>query len=154
MISDVGESDGGGGNIGKTSHQATKPTSVPSCLPSATGTMRRISHSALDVLLLLPMMVMVMCTVIAFIPFAAETCGGLGPQALQLLRLIASRALEQLSIWPHHDIVQHMLGSVAVAIQRGNAMTVLSGYSMMLVKGGVDRGREQHDDTARVAAAA
>jgi len=68
-----------------------------------------------------------------FIPFAAETCGGLGPQALKLLKLLAEQAREHLSIWPHHDIVGHMLGAVAVAIQKGNAMAVLAGFSNALM---------------------
>ena len=78
-----------------------------------------------------------------FVPFAAETCGGLGPQALKLLKLISVRAIEHLSIWPHHDIVGHMLSSVAIAIQKGNSMTVLAGVSHATMRADEVRGSEK-----------
>jgi hypothetical protein len=56
-----------------------------------------------------------------FIPFSAESCGGLGPQALRLLKLISAMGREHLSIWSPYDIAKHMLGSIAVAMQKGNA---------------------------------
>jgi hypothetical protein len=69
-----------------------------------------------------------------FFAFAAETCGGLAPDAMRLLKLISETAQIHLSLWPHHEIVRHMLGSVAVAIQIGNAMIVLSSYTNALAK--------------------
>jgi hypothetical protein len=69
-----------------------------------------------------------------FLAFAAETCGGLGPEALKLMKLISETAQDHLSLWSHYEIVQRMLGSVAVAIQKGNAMTVLSSYTRTLAR--------------------
>jgi len=37
---------------------------------------------------------------------------------------------------PYRQILQHMLGNVAMAIQRGNAMTVLAGYASAVLRAG------------------
>jgi len=62
---------------------------------------------------------------------------------LQLMKLISEMGQEHLSIWPHYEIVKHMMGSVAVAIQKGNVMTVLAGYTNTLAKKAAGRGRER-----------
>ena len=66
------------------------------------------------------------------LPFVVETCGGLGPSAVALLKAMARAAQEQLSMWPKWDIIRHVVGSVAVAVQRGTAMTYLQGYDRAL----------------------
>jgi len=81
-----------------------------------------------------------------FYAFGAESCGGLGPRALALLKQLSQVGEAHLAMWPQHQIVQHMLSSVAVAIQRGNALIVLSGYTNELMKrpkkGSVERGAQ------------
>jgi hypothetical protein len=69
-----------------------------------------------------------------FFAFSAESCGGLGPQALAVLKALSAAGQPHLAMWPRYQIIQHMLSSVAVAIQKGNAMAVLSGYNNQLIK--------------------
>jgi len=59
------------------------------------------------------------------LPFSVETCGGMAEDAVDLLDRIATAGAEHLAFWSHNRIVQHLLAVVAVAIQKGNAMTVL-----------------------------
>jgi hypothetical protein len=59
------------------------------------------------------------------IPFVVETCGGLAPDAITLLDLISNAASEHLSLWSPGDTAKHLLDSVAIAIQKGNAMAML-----------------------------
>jgi hypothetical protein len=63
------------------------------------------------------------------LPFAVETFGGLAPDAVTLLKELSRAGEEHLALWPRDVIVRQLLGSVAVAVQKGNAMAVLSGYS-------------------------
>jgi hypothetical protein len=76
------------------------------------------------------------------LPFAVETSGSLAPDAMALLDTISRAGREHLALWPHYEIQRQMAGAVAVAIQRGNAMLVLGGYSMTVAKasGGEERG--------------
>lgn len=85
------------------------------------------------------------------LPFSVETCGGMAPDAITLLDTISEAGKEHLSLWSHAQIVQHMLCSVAIAIQKGNAMAMLSAYSAAVVRasaavveaGGENGGREE-----------
>jgi hypothetical protein len=67
--------------------------------------------------------------------FSVETCGGMAPDAMTMLDEISRAGQEHLSLWSHQQIVQHMLCSVAIAIQKGNAMAVLGAYSTAIVRG-------------------
>ena len=58
------------------------------------------------------------------LPIVAETCGGLAPDAVELLDIISGAAAEHLSLWSRHDAAKQLLDSVSIAIQKGNAMTV------------------------------
>jgi hypothetical protein len=64
-----------------------------------------------------------------FVPFALETMGGIAPKALKLLRHILTSCREEMTLWPHDQLMAELRGSIAVAVQRGNAMCMLSGYS-------------------------
>ena len=64
-----------------------------------------------------------------FIPFAVETFGGLGPQAEKLIKQIIITSRDQMILWPHLQLVEELRGAIAIAIQRGNAMTMLAGYA-------------------------
>jgi hypothetical protein len=58
-----------------------------------------------------------------------ETCGGLGKDAIALLDVISGAASEHLSLWSQEDAAKEMLNSVAIAVQKGNAMTVLGAHA-------------------------
>ena len=68
------------------------------------------------------------------LPFVVETCGGLGPDALALLDLISGAASEHLSLWSREDAATDVLHSVAIAIQKGNAMTMLGAHAAALLR--------------------
>jgi hypothetical protein len=63
------------------------------------------------------------------IPFVVETCGGLGKDAIALLDVISGAASEHLSLWSQEDAAKEMLNSVAIAVQKGNAMAILGAHA-------------------------
>jgi hypothetical protein len=68
------------------------------------------------------------------IPFVVETCGGLGPDAIALLDVISGAAAEHLSLWSREDVATDLLHSVAIAVQKGNAMTILGAHAAALLR--------------------
>ena len=68
------------------------------------------------------------------LPFAVETSGGFAPAAVQLMHAMALAAAQTFQLWTHtekyrhHPKIQQLLGSVAIAVQRGTAMSYLDGY--------------------------
>jgi hypothetical protein len=66
------------------------------------------------------------------LPFCVETYGGMAPDAIKLLSVMGAMGEEQLGMWPRHVVIRHLMGSVATAVQRGNAVAWLSGYSRAL----------------------
>jgi hypothetical protein len=86
------------------------------------------------------------------LPFAVETFGGLAPDAVTLLKELSRAGEEHLGLWPRDVIVRQLLGSVAVAVQKGNAMAVLSGYSKAVtmarakVEGEAAGGEEEEEE--------
>jgi hypothetical protein len=62
------------------------------------------------------------------LPFVVETCGGVGREAGKLLKAMAEAGEEHLAIWPKKDIIRHLIGSVAMAVQRGGTMAYLEGH--------------------------
>ena len=64
-----------------------------------------------------------------FIPFVADSFGGLSDDALQLVGRMADAAQQHMQMWQRDQIVRHVLCNVAVAIQRENAATVLAGHA-------------------------
>ena len=76
------------------------------------------------------------------LPFAVETCGGMGSDAMTLMQVISEAGQEHLGLWPRDQIVRHLLESVATAVQRGNAMTVLAGYSRTVARASGEMDRE------------
>ena len=63
------------------------------------------------------------------LPFVVETCGGLASDAVALLDVISGAAAEHLSLWSQQDAAKQLLDSVSIAIQKGNAMTVLGAHA-------------------------
>ena len=65
-------------------------------------------------------------------PFVVETCGGMGPAAVKLLKAMAKAGEEHLAMWPKQDIIRYVVGSVSIAVQRGSVMAYLEGYDRSL----------------------
>jgi hypothetical protein len=80
------------------------------------------------------------------LPFVVETCGGVGPAAVKLLKAMARAAEEYLGMWPKQDIIRHVVGSVAIAVQKGSAMAYLEGYDRALSALGKSSTEEDEDD--------
>ena len=66
------------------------------------------------------------------LPIAIETTGGVGPRTETLVKAMADASAEQLLTWSRDDVIRELLGSIAMAVQRGNAMTFLEGYDRAL----------------------
>jgi hypothetical protein len=64
-----------------------------------------------------------------FIPFIADSCGGLHDDSFLLVGRMADAAQQHMAMWRKEQIVRHVLSNVAVAIQRENAATVLAGHA-------------------------
>ena len=56
------------------------------------------------------------------LPFAVETCGGMAPDAVALVKVLAEEGDAQLSLWSKDSISQHIHASVAIAVQAANAL--------------------------------
>ncbi len=50
----------------------------------------------------------------SFLAFSLETCGGIAPEAVEVMERIGRAAQEQLTLWSHHAITQHMLHNIAI----------------------------------------
>jgi hypothetical protein len=70
------------------------------------------------------------------LPFSVETCGGMAGDAMKLLKVISTTAAQHLGLWSHFQIVRQLMGSIAVSVQKGNAMTILSGYTSATARAG------------------
>ena len=66
------------------------------------------------------------------LPFCVETYGGMAPDAIKLLSAMGDMGEERLGMWPRHVVIRQLMGSVATAVQRGNAVAWLSGCSRAL----------------------
>ncbi len=56
------------------------------------------------------------------LPLAVETCGGMAPDAVALIKALAEEGDEQLSLWSKDSISEHIHAAVAIAIQAANAL--------------------------------
>ena len=84
------------------------------------------------------------------LPFVVETHGGMAPDAVTLMFVVAQAGEEQLGQWPKEDVVSQIASAVAIAIQRGNAMTYFSGHSRAILaelkRDKQQRFREEEDE--------
>ena len=64
--------------------------------------------------------------------FSVETSGGVGPDAVRLLQILSEAGQEYLALWPFEETLKQLVGSVAIAIQRGNVLAFLNGHSRAL----------------------
>ena len=81
---------------------------------------------------------------------SADTCGGLASDAFRLVRAIGEEGDScSLGTWNSAVIERQLLSAIAVAVQRGNALAVLAGYtrSCNVRAGQVRRGVEILDGT-------
>src|ERR1700743_1703250 len=67
----------------------------------------------------------VRCTVLLL---AVETYGGLGKAARKLRKRIASSTEEGLQMLSESEVMRELKGSVAIAVQKGNANIILAEY--------------------------
>ena len=86
------------------------------------------------------------------LPFCVETYGGMAPDAIKLLSAMGAMGEEQLGVWPRHVVIRQLVGSVATAVQRGNAVAWLSGYSRALAATARERRvkEKRQDEAAQV----
>jgi hypothetical protein len=66
------------------------------------------------------------------LPFVVETCGGVGPSGDRLMKAMAEASEDHLCMWSRVDVIRELVGSVAIAVQRGGALTYLEGYDRSL----------------------
>ena len=64
-----------------------------------------------------------------FLPFSAETTGGLGKDAEELIDQISLACRDHLALPSHYHIANGVRASVAIAVQKGNALAIFGGYS-------------------------
>jgi hypothetical protein len=67
-----------------------------------------------------------------FIPFVMESTGGIGPSSAKLLDEIILASRDHNTLWPHEVVSQELRGAVAVAVQKGNAMTMIAGRNLAI----------------------
>ena len=63
------------------------------------------------------------------LPFAVESCGGMAQDALKLIHAMAEEGEDTMRMWSGEQIARHSLCLTATAVQRGNAMMMLHGYT-------------------------
>ena len=68
------------------------------------------------------------------LPFVMETSGGMGPDAERLVEIMAEAGEAHLRMWAKVDIIQELLHTAAIAVQRGGAVSYLHGYEQALRK--------------------
>jgi hypothetical protein len=79
------------------------------------------------------------------LPFGLETCGGMAPEALRLLKLMGQAGEEHLALWPRGEVVRYLVGAVAMAVQRGTATAYLTAHAKAVAMGSVWGGRRAKD---------
>ena len=61
-----------------------------------------------------------------FIPFPCETLGGIHKLALKVVKRIAQSADDMTSLYPQTTLTNSLLYTVAISIQKGNAMVMIA----------------------------
>jgi hypothetical protein len=69
------------------------------------------------------------------LPFSVETMGGLSTEAQKLIEQIGLACRDHLCLETHESIARGVLASVAVAVQKGNALTVQAAYGRAVMRG-------------------
>jgi hypothetical protein len=63
-----------------------------------------------------------------FVPFVVESVGGITTTGQTLLNNVILACSEHQSLWSPRQLSQELYGSISIAIQRGNAQALTSGY--------------------------
>ena len=71
-----------------------------------------------------------------FLPFSAETTGGLGKDAEELIDQISLACRDHLALPSHYHVANSVRASVAIAVQKGNALAIFGGYSRVVMHAG------------------
>ena len=71
-----------------------------------------------------------------FLPFSLETTGGMGLDVIELIDHISLACRDHLELENHLYISRGVHASVAIAVQKGNALVILGGYSRAVMRGG------------------
>jgi hypothetical protein len=71
-----------------------------------------------------------------FIPFSAEATGGLGRGAHKVIKSIVQASQDRQSYVPAAQVRRQLRWAIAIAIQKGNAMTIRSGWIRAVGVGG------------------
>jgi hypothetical protein len=69
------------------------------------------------------------------LPFSVETMGGLSKEAQMLVEQIGLACRDHMTLQTHESIARGVRAAVAVAVQRGNAMTASAGYARAVDSG-------------------
>ena len=69
------------------------------------------------------------------LPFSVETMGGLSSEAAELIEQIGLACRDHVCLQTHDSIARGVLASVAVAVQKGNALTVHAAYGQTVMRG-------------------
>ena len=70
-----------------------------------------------------------------------DASGGMATDAFELVRAIGDEGERWLGAWSSVSIQRHLLGCIAAAVQRGNAMVMLTGFTRAM--GSTWRSREE-----------
>jgi hypothetical protein len=70
-----------------------------------------------------------------FIAFVIESTGGLNDTAVFLLKQILLAGRDNRTLWPWEEVIRECFCSVAIAIQKGNAMTMIAGRNKAIGMG-------------------
>jgi hypothetical protein len=62
-----------------------------------------------------------------FIPFVLESTGGMGRTAQELMKEIVLASREYNTLWEHSTVSREAFSMIAIAVQKGNAMTIVAG---------------------------
>ena len=74
-----------------------------------------------------------------------DTSGGMASDALKLMQAVGEEGERwSAGTWTSAAITRHLTGAIATAVQRGNAMAILCGYTRAAsVKAALDDGAEE-----------
>ena len=76
-----------------------------------------------------------------------DTCGGMADGTSRLVEAIGEEGERwSMGTWDRGSIERRLLGTIAIAVQRGNAMAMLLGYTRTAQMHGAGRGEETVDE--------
>ena len=67
-----------------------------------------------------------------FVAFVMESTGGMGADAIELMHQIVLASRDNNTLWPHKIVARELRGALAIAVQKGNAMTMIAGRNLAI----------------------